>query len=174
VKKSFDRSLADIMPDGTEGHIDHFLGIDDPNSNLIAICTVKGSLGTATARRLLLPAFFFETRGQVPFVKQEKRQEQVDMRYGSLVTDEVTYALPVGMTMEGAPQDSKVAWAGHAVFVVKTQSALGKLTVVDIVARGFALANPDDYQQLRGFYQKVAATDQQELVLDTATVAKGN
>jgi Domain of Unknown Function with PDB structure (DUF3857)/Transglutaminase-like superfamily len=174
VKKRFDRSLEEMMPDGVEAHIGHFLAIDQPESNLIAICSVKGSLGTATARRLLLPAFFFETRGQVPFVKQEKRQEQVDMRYGSEVTDEVSYDLPAGMTVEGAPQDSKVAWPGHSIFVVKSQAAPGKLTIVDTVARGFALANPDDYQQLRGFYQKVAATDQQELVLDTATVAKGN
>ncbi len=174
VKKRFDRTLEEIVPDGVEAHVDHFLAIDQPDSNLIAICKVTGSLGTATAKRLLLPGFFFETRGHVPFVKQEKRLEQVDMHYGDQVTDIVVYHLPAGMTVEGAPQDTKVSWAGHAVFIVKSQSDAGKLTIAHSVARGFALAKPDEYQDLRGFYQKVAAADQEELVLTNAMVAKGN
>ena len=174
VKKQFDRQLEEITPDGVEAHVDHFLGIDQPDSNLIAMCTLKGSMGTATAKRLLLPGYFFETRGHVPFVNQEKRMEQVDMQYGSHVTDMVVYNLPPGLTVEGAPQDAKVSWAGHAVFVAKSRADPGKLTVAHSVARGFALAKADEYQDLRGFYQKIAAADQEELVLTTATVAKGN
>jgi hypothetical protein len=174
VKKQFDRQLDEITPDGVEAHIDHFLALDQPDSNLIAMCNVKGSMGTATAKRLLLPGYFFETRGRVPFVNQEKRIQQVDMQYGSRVTDMVVYNLPAGLAVEGAPQDAKVSWAGHAVFIAKSQPGAGTLTVAHSVARGFALAKADEYQDLRGFYQKVAATDQEELVLTTATVAKGN
>lgn len=174
VKKQFDRSLEEIMPDGVEAHVDHFLAMDNPEANLIAMCKLTGSMGTATAKRLLPPGFFFETRGRVPFVKEDKRQEQVDMRYADLVTDEVTYHLPAGMTVEGAPQDTKVAWAGHAVFLVKSKSDPGQLMITQQVARGFAMAKADEYQDLRGFYQKVAAADQEELVLTNAAVAKGN
>jgi hypothetical protein len=44
------------------------------------------------------------------------------------------------------------------------------------LARVFTLAKPEEYQDLRGFYQKVAAADQQQIVLSaTATAAvKGN
>lgn len=174
VKKQFDRQLEEITPDGVEAHVDHFLAIDQPDSNLIAMCMVKGSMGTATAKRLLLPGYFFETRGHVPFVNQEKRVEQVDMQYGDRVTDMVVYNLPAGLTVEGAPQDAKVSWAGHAVFIAKSQSDPGKLTVAHSVARGFALAKADEYQDLRGFYQKIAAADQEDLVLSTAAVAKSN
>jgi hypothetical protein len=174
VKKQFDRQLEEITPDGVEAHVDHFLAIDQPDSNLIAMCTVKGSMGTATAKRLLLPGYFFETRGHVPFVNQEKRVEQVDMQYGDRVTDMVVYNLPAGLTVEGAPQDAKVSWAGHAVFIAKSQSDPGKLTIAHSVARGFALAKADEYQDLRGFYQKIAAADQEDLVLSTAAVAKSN
>ncbi len=174
VKKRFDKSLEEIMPDGVDAHVDHFLAIDQPDSNLIAICKVSGSIGTATAKRLLLPGLFFETRGHVPFVKEEKRLEQVDMHYADHVSDTVTYHLPAGLIVEGAPQDANVAWTGHAVFIVKSKSAPGELTIADTIARGFALAKPDEYQDLRGFYQKVAAADQEELVLTNAAVAKGN
>ena len=74
--------LEAIVPEGVEAHVDHFLGLDDPDSNLMAMVKVHGTLGTATSKRLLLPGFFFEARGHTPFVSQEKRLEPVDMHYG--------------------------------------------------------------------------------------------
>ena len=38
----------------------------------------------------------------------------------------------------------------------------------------FTFAKPEEYQDLRGFYQKIAAADQQQLVLTRTPVAKGN
>ena len=121
LKKEFDREeLERIVPDGVEAHVDHFLSMNDPYSNLIAVVNFKGSIGTATAKRLILPGFFFETRGHTPFVNEEKRLEPVDMHYGDRETDEITYHFPDGVTVEGAPQDANIAWPGHAVFIVKS------------------------------------------------------
>lgn len=174
LKKQFDKSLEEIVPDGVDAHIDHFLALDQPDSNLIAMCKVSGSMGTATAKRLLLPGLFFETRGSVPFVKEEKRMEQVDMHYGNRINDNVVYHLPASLAVEGAPQDTNVSWAGHAVFIVKSKSDPGQLTIADMTARAFALAKPEEYQDLRGFYQKVAAADQDQLVLTAAAASTGN
>ncbi len=175
VKKEFDRSLLPIVPDGVEANLDHFLGLDDPDVNLIAIVNVKGTLGTATAKRLLLPGYFFETRGAHPFVAEEKREEPVDMRYADEITDEITYHLPPDLTVEGSPQDGRIPWQGHAVLVARTQAGPGQVTVARQLARGFTFAKPEEYQSLRDFYQKVATADQQQLVLTrTATAAKGN
>jgi hypothetical protein len=174
VKKQFDRELEDIVPDGIEAHVDHFVGIDTPETNLIAVVTAKGSMGTPAGKRLLLPGFFFESRGKTPFVNQEKRLEPVDMRYPERIVDSVTYHLPPGVTVEGVPQDDKVIWANHAMLIVKSQTSPDKLTIVDAVARNFSTAKPEEYQDLRGFYQKVAATDQEQLVLTSATASKGN
>jgi hypothetical protein len=174
VKKQFDRWLESTVPDGVDAHLDHFLALDDPDSNLMAAVKVHGSLGTATSKRLLLPGLFFETRGHHPFVDREKRLVPVDMHYGELVTDEIVYHLPSGLAVEGAPQDAKIPWEGHAAFVVKTASAPGQITVTRQLARAFSIAKPEEYQDLRGFYQKVAAADQQQLVLTAAPAAKGN
>jgi len=94
LKKQFDHSIESIVPEGVEAHIDHFLGLDDPEVNLVAIVNVHGNLGAATSKRLLLPGFFFQTRGSHPFVNQEKRIEPVDMHYGDQVTDQIVYHLP--------------------------------------------------------------------------------
>jgi hypothetical protein len=175
VKKQFDKSIESDFPEGIEAHVDNFTGLDDPDTNLIAFIRAKGNLGTATSKRLMIPAFFFETRVSHPFVAQEKRSQPVDMHYGDLVLDQVTYHLPAGFSVEGAPQDAKITWPQHAVLSSKTTSVPGKVTISRQLARAFTFAKPEEYQDLRGFYQKVAAADQQQLVLTTAPAApKGN
>ncbi len=168
VKKQFDHDLEERVPDGVEAHVDHFLGMDQPESNLMAVVKVSGSLGRATAKRLMLPGLFFETRGRVPFVNEEKRLEPVDMHYAERVTDEITYHLPAGMTVEGAPPDANISWPSHALFIVKSKTSPGQIVIANLLAVGFTLAKPEEYQDLRAFYQKVAATDQEELVLTAA------
>ena len=168
LKKQFDHDLEGLVPEGVEAHVDHFLGLDKPGQNLMAMVKVSGTLGTATAKRLLLPGLFFETRAGAPFVNEEKRQEPVDMHYAERVTDDVTYHLPAGMTVEGAPQDTSVPWQGHAVFILKSKPDAGQIQIVSTLARAFSEAKPEEYQDLRGFYQKVAAAEQAQLVLKIA------
>ena len=174
LKKEFDREeLEQTVPEGVEAHVDHFLGMNDPYSNLMAVVNLKGSLGTATAKRLILPGLFFETRGKVPFVSEEKRLVPVDMHYGERVTDEIAYHLPGGVTVEGAPPDANIPWTGHAVFIVKSKAEPGQITIANSLATAFTEAKPEEYQDLRGFYQKVAAADQEPLVLTTSATQAG-
>ncbi|HVN93967.1 MAG TPA: DUF3857 domain-containing protein [Terracidiphilus sp.] len=181
LKKEFDsEELAGRTPEGVEAHVDHFLGLNDPYADLMAVVSVNGALGTATAKRMIVPGFFFESRQTIPFVKEEKRVIPVDMHYGRRVTDEITYHLPDGVTMEGGLQDGTIAWPNHAALIVKSVSQPGQITVRQTLLVGFTLAKPDEYQDLRGFYQKVAAADQQQLVLSkspvvaTTATGKGN
>ena len=87
------------------------------------------------------------------------------MHYGEQTTDQVSYRIPESLAVEGAPQDATVTWKDHAVFVTKTVSAPGSVTVGRTLARAFTVAQPAEYQDLRGFYQKLAAADQAQLVL---------
>jgi transglutaminase-like putative cysteine protease len=166
LKKEFDREeLEGNVPDGVEAHVDHFLSINDPYIDLMAAVTIKGSLGTATGKRMILPGFFFETRGHVPFVNEDKRLIPVDMHYGRRVTDEITYHFPDGATIEGAPQDASIPWPSHAALISKSVAQPGEITIRQTLLVGFTVAKPDEYQDLRAFYQKVAGADQEQLVL---------
>jgi hypothetical protein len=171
VKTLFDKSLQSIFPDGVEAHVDHFTGLDDPDVDLIAIINAKGAIGVASPKRLMLPAFFFETHAVQPFVAQAKRTQPVDMHYGDIVTDQVTYHIPDGFTVEGAPRDSKITWSDHADLATKTASVPGKITIVRVLTRTFTTAWDFQYNDLRGFYQQVAAADQAQLVLSKSPAA---
>ena len=111
----------------------------------MAAVDIKGSLGTAIGKRLIVPGFFFETRGRVPFVNEDKRLESVDMHYGSRVTDEITYHLPDGVTVEGAPQDANIPWPSHALLVAKSESQPGQITIRQTLLLGFTFAKPEEY-----------------------------
>jgi hypothetical protein len=150
------------------------LSLDNPNVNLVAFVNVKGAIGTATSKRLILPGFFFQARGQQPFVNQEKRETPVDMQYGDRTIDLVTYHFPTGLSVEGTPQETKNSWKGHAVFGTVIRTAPDQIVVQRSLAVGFALAKPEEYQDLRDFYQKIAAADQQQIVLANTPAAKGN
>ncbi len=173
VKRKFDRELAGIVPEGVDAHVDHFLSMNDPYANLIAVLKVRGEAGTATPNRLILPAFFFETRGHTPFVNEEHRLTSIDMHYGERVSDEVTYHLSPGLSVEGTVKDANISWTGRAMLEVKTAMQPGQITVAQTLTRAFTLAKPEEYKDLRGFYQKVAAADQGQLVFTVPANQKG-
>jgi len=174
VKKSFDTWLETSIPEGIEAHVDHFVGLDDPESSLLAVIKMEGTLGAATTRRLMLPGFFFETRSTHPFVNIEKRLTEVDMHFGNMVNDQVIYRFPAEMSVEAAPPTARIAWEGHEILNTKSVPSPGQMVIARALARAFTIVKPEEYQDLRGFYQKIAASDQQQLVLTIAAPAKGN
>lgn len=165
TKDEFDKEIGAVVPIGVEAHLDHFLWLDQPDLSLIALVKVKGVPGSATSKRLILPGLFFESRGLTPFVREKQRIEAVDMQYAGIETNELTYHLPPGASVEGAPPNSDISWPGHAVYVVKTKADAGQIIVARMLAQAFTQAKPGEYDELRSFYQKVAASDQASLVL---------
>ena len=174
VKKEFDLWIANVVPEGVEAHVQQFIALDDPDSKLAAVVTVQGNAGTATSKRLLLPALFFASNSSHPFVEQEKRVTPVDMHYGEQITDKVTYLLPPGFDTESSPTSVNTPWPGRALLTIDFKSEPGEITIVRQFTRGFTLAKADEYPALHDFYQKVAAADQQQLVLTPSTPAKGD
>ena len=174
VKKQFNESMREYLPDGVQGDFDHFLALDDSTANLIAFIKISGNLGTATGKHFFLPGLFLESSAKHPFVAQDKRDIPIDLRFARLEQDDVTYNLPPGFNVESTPQSATIAWPGKAVLKIDATTNPGSVKVVRTFARNFALLPATDYSDLRNFYLKVATADQQQLVLTRATAAKGN
>ena len=174
VKKLFDRFLLTIMPEGVEGHIDHFINLDNPDVNLVAVVNAKGTLGSTTSKRIFLPGFFFEVHGHKPFIDQGQRQTPVDMHYGEQIIDQIIYQFPSSLSVEGIPRETSVSWADQADLRTKVVQNAGAVTIARSLVRAFTLLKPEQYQDLRTFYQKVDANDQQQLVLAISPEHRGN
>ena len=175
VKKSFDAWLATQVPAGVQAHVTHFAKLDDASADLTAYATVSGVPGTATSKRLLLPASFFSRSEEQGFIAQPDRKLQVDMHYAAVYKDAVLLHLPAGFAVESAPPASAIPWTGYAVYQLKSAPNGNDLTVTRTLARAFTLLQPDEYSPMRDFYQKVNTADQQQIVLtNSAAVQKGN
>jgi len=174
VKKRFSETLHEVLPQGISGEVAGFQGMDTSAGYLSAAVKVSGQLGSATGKRLMLPGFFFSTGAHTQFVAEEKREAAIDLHYAEQVIDDVVYHLPAGYTVESAPAAAQLPWPDHATLVVKTAPGAGTIDVKHIFARAFVLLDAKEYPALREYYQKIATSDQQPLVLAQAAGATGN
>ena len=174
VKKRFNEWVNADLPEGLQADFDHFLGVDDYDTNLMAIVKFTGNLGTGTGKRFFLPGQFFQTRAAHPFVAQDKRISPVDVHYPTLAQDDVTYHLPAGFGVESAPQATDVAWPEHAMLKIVSDAKNDTVEIARTLAYNYTILDAPEYAKLHDFYQKVATADQQQLVLTRTPVAKGN
>jgi hypothetical protein len=174
VKKLFDESFHDNFPQGVQASFDHFLALEDYKVNLIAVVNVTGSLGSTTGKHLFLPGLFFESGSKHPFVTEDKRLTPIDMRYAELDNDDVTYYLPPGYSVESMPQNTGAQWENRAALKIASSAHDTVAQITRSLAYNFVVLGPRDYPDLHAFYRKVAAADQQQLVLTRAPTAKGN
>jgi transglutaminase-like putative cysteine protease len=168
MKQQLEKMVASEVPAGIVAHVDRIAGLDDPARQLVAVVPVSGSLAAHDANRLTLPRLFFETRETNPFPEDNTRTLPVDIRYPSQDQEQITYQFPSGFTLETAPQDTTFKWEENAVYQLKSKADASSITTARVLGRGFTMLEAKDYGALRGFYQKVAAADQQQLVLAAA------
>jgi hypothetical protein len=174
VKKQFVESMSELIPDGVHVDFDHFTGLDDVESNLLAVLKVNGNMGTATGKRFFLPGLFFESHAKHPFVAQDKRTTPIDVHYARMEQDDATYNLPPDFTVESTPATADVSWTGFALLRIKSAAKEGSVTVQHAFARNFTLLESKEYNDLHDFYTKVDSADQQQLILTRTPSAKGN
>jgi hypothetical protein len=170
TKKAFQKHVQADLPPGVQAKMNHFLALTDSTSNLMAVLDVSGNLGTVTGKRVFVPGSFFEA-GETPLFAAQEREGPVDLHYPSITRDEVTLTLAPGLSVESVPANAQIPYSKMAIF----QAAYNGKSNVYTENRVLALANTiyevSDYPQLRGFFQKVGAQDQQQLVLDRVAVA---
>lgn len=174
VKMRFDRWLTAMVPSGVEAHLDHFLALDNPDLNLVAIVNLKGSFASSASKALTIPRTIFEAASHHPFVEEATREEPVDMHYAEQVSDQAVYHLPAGLALQEPSPDATLPWPEHAVLAIKAKASPGQVTVTRSFTRAFTLAKPDEYPKLHDYFQKVAAADRQQLVLTSSAASTGN
>jgi hypothetical protein len=171
TKKQFEAELQRRLPDGVQVKMNHFLGLSDISTALMGIADVSGRLGTSTGKRAFLPSSLFEANVK-PMFAAEKRESMVDLRYPYATQDQVNVTLPEGLSMQSVPSDAETPLPHYADYRVKYAMSGNTYQQTRVVWMGNAVYKTEQYPDLRDFFQKTAAQDQQQLVLvRTATPA---
>jgi hypothetical protein len=169
AKSDFEKEIQDQVPDGVIMKMNRFVNLADNTSGLQAILDVSGSMGTAAGKRVLLPSSFFQARVK-PIFAETKRENPVDLRYPWATEDRVTVKLASGLSLEGLPTDASVPMEKLAAYTVKYKSDGNTYSEDRVIAVGSALYKREEYPELRDFFQKASAQDQQQLVLKRSPV----
>ena len=173
TRDAFDKWLESISPDGVKAHLDHFLGADNPDLNLIAVIKVEGSVVPNASGQVLLAPFLFESQVRKPFISESQRLQPIDMHYGQQVSDEIVYHLPEGFAMQSPPSPEGFTLEHLAVFASAVKPDQGQVTVTRSLVRAFTLANSSEFGSLQSFYKKIAQADGRTIVLARSPSASG-
>ncbi|MDR3734976.1 MAG: DUF3857 domain-containing protein [Acidobacteriaceae bacterium] len=155
--------LCRTVPAGLHVTLTTVEHLDDYEQPLIANAVVRGPLGIATEQRIIVPGEFFEAQSK-PLFAPETRKSPIYFHYGERVLDAVLVKYPAGLTMEAVPKEDILQVPRAVEYDFKVEQKPGSLTV----RRRYDLASviflPEKYQEVRNFYMKLAADDQQPIV----------
>jgi hypothetical protein len=169
VKDEINKMIAGQVPNGIQAKVDRVAYLGDFSKQLLAVINVSGSFMKNSDGHLIVPRLLFEAQEKNPFPADEVRELPIDMRYPAQEQEQITYVLPTGYTLKGTPQDANLRWAENAAYQLRTKVTGDSIMGARVLARGFTLLDAKDYEQVRDFYKKVIATDQQELVLTSGS-----
>jgi transglutaminase-like putative cysteine protease len=154
------------LPAGTEVTVGKIANLTDPDKPLIINYDVKGQFGSPTGKRLLLPAQFFESTRKPRFTSA-KRENPVDFGFATATDDAVLWHFPANMKVDSAPPavPERTMLRDMAAYRVLSKQQGSTLTTIRNLSVGNALFMQKDYPELKAFYEKVEAKDQDSVVL---------
>lgn len=170
LKLQFQETVQQEMPPGIEVKADHFLGLTDWETNFQCVLKVSGSMGTATAKRVFLPATFFAAASP-PLFALDKRTMPVDLGYAYAMRDTVSIKLPPAFEVESLPKDTEFTFPQMAYYRAKFTRDAGMVKSLRIIVLGNAVYRAEEYPQLKDFYQKVNAKDKEPALLQFVQAA---
>ena len=176
------RNLERQLPGGVEVKLISIENLTDPEQPLKVAYEIKGVVGSSTGKRMLLPANLFEINTKPRFPHPE-RELAIDMQYASLSQDAVRFKFPAGVVIESAPAAdtgrlSVPSPTGKpvdvATYQINSAKSANMITLYRNVIMGNVFFLAKEYPDLRAFYGKIEAKDQESVVLTRSAANSGN
>ena len=165
-------SVEQMVPHGLEVKVGSINQLDAYDQPLIVKLEVKGTLGSVTGKRLLLPANIFEVNSK-PAFPDAKREIPIYFEYPQTKQDAIRINFPATLTVESLPPADKSNFEKFALYNMTTESTTTSFTVRRIYVMAEIFYKTNEYAGLRDFYSKFENKDQESVVLTTApAVAK--
>jgi hypothetical protein len=174
-KKDLEDELKQWLPTGAVVKMVIAQGWDDGDSPLVARFDVEvPNYATLAGKRLLIPAFLFQSKENQAFAHAQ-RKYPLYFPYPFTETDAVTIKVPSGFTPESIPaaQDAKLGYARYQN--VSNFDGIQLVSQRQLAFNGIYF-DLDKYSELKSFFGKVQAGDEQQAVLHGGNVSaqKGN
>ena len=174
-KKDLEDELKQWLPTGAIVKMVIAQGWEDSDSPLVARFDVEvPNYATLAGKRLLIPAFLFQSKENQAFAHAQ-RKYPLYFPYPFTEFDAVTIKVPSGFTPESIPaaQDAKLGYARYQN--VSNFDGIQLVSQRQLAFNGIYF-DLDKYSELKSFFGKVQAGDEQQAVLHGGNVSaqKGN
>ena len=146
--------------------------LEDYEEPLIVAFDVKGQIASSTGKRLLVPGDIFEVNTK-PTFPHEKREVPVYFEYPHSVLDAMRVKFPANLTLESLPDAQQVQLQNVALYTIKSESSPTTVLVHRNFLLGDNLFSPQQFPDLRAFYNKFETRDQEPIVLKLVTGTAG-
>lgn len=167
--KSLEESLKGLLPDGASVKLVDAKGWTGTDEPLIATYKIDvPSFATFAGKRALLPSFLFDVK-QLDAFKHAERKYPVYFAYPYAEIDAVNITLPPGYKVESLPVKNKIT-PEFASYQSIAQQAGAKLNLQRMLVIGGIFFSLDHYPELKDFFNKVQAGDEQQAVLSGGNV----
>jgi hypothetical protein len=167
-KKDLEDELQGWLPTGAIIKLTKVEGWEASDTPLIAGFDVDmPGYASIAGKRLLVPAYLFQAR-QLDAFKHVDRKYPVYFPYAFGEADRVDIDMPAGYTLENAPQQqtARLSYAGYQNL---TQFDGKKLVTQRILQVNGIFFRLEQYPEVKDFFGKVQAGDEQQAVLTGGT-----
>ncbi|MGC2695208.1 MAG: DUF3857 domain-containing protein, partial [Candidatus Angelobacter sp.] len=163
-KKSLEDELQNWLPTGAIIKLSKVEGWESSDGPLAASFDVEmPGYASSVGKRLLVPSYLFQAK-QLDAFKEAARKFPVYFPYAFAEADRVNIKLPVGYQLENAPpaQNASLSYAGYQNVVQFDGKELVTQRILQVNGIFFRL---DLYPEVKDFFSKVRAGDEQQAVL---------
>jgi hypothetical protein len=170
LKRELRTHVERLMPAGADVKVTSIEKLEDYDQPLVVNFQFKGAIGSATGKRLLIPADIFEANTK-PAFPNEKRDIPIYFSYPRMNQDAVRIKFPSNFSVESLPAGDKTGFQQFALYELRSESTPNSFTIRRDYLLGEIFFKKEEYPELRGFYSKMENKDQETVVLTTRPAA---
>lgn len=171
-KGYLDDEMRKLLPANSEVSLTNEPAWETSADPLLVEFKVTVPMATLAGRRLLLPMHALHFNQPAMFVLS-KRIYPIYLDYPFVSQDEVHVTIPSGMTAESVPAKEQFK-QDFGYYSADYKQKDRELVATRVLALSQNLFEVEKYPDLKGFFEKVKAADDQQAVLSRAGVAQGN
>jgi hypothetical protein len=170
-KKLLEGEIKRWLPGNSEVTLAGMPNWNDTETHLAAEFNISSPLAVAAGRRWLIAVHVFQANDK-PVFSAAKRENPIYFWYPTREIDEVHLTLPSGLEVESLPPNDAVK-LDYALFKSSQKQESANRIVVrrDLVMAGVAFP-VTVYPELKAFYDKVRAGDDQQVVVKASAHAE--
>jgi hypothetical protein len=173
-EESLHHALQTYLEDMLNKNVDVKLvsvdGLADYEHPLVVKYTIKGPLGTAAGKRLLMPVDLFMANETALF-PHEKREQAIYFHYPRALQDALRIHMAQGFRVEAVPTPLKVMVPEGELYEITTTQDGTSFTTRRNHIQGETVVLQKEYPELRSFYSQFEGKDRETVVLQAVPYA---